>query len=857
MIADILLLAVLVTMTVLLLRNRTRLQEGRRGLYIVLAGLLWACLAALFDVLFVGEFRLFENTAASAETMLPTMLLGYIPALVTMVVGFLLWLPALVRLDQEVGLRKQGEAALRRTQDLLLESQAIAGIGSWTWNVSTHRYSAATEQFYRLHGLDPEAGLAALDEIEEMVHPEDRARHALLLDQARVAEKPVSGGYRILVDGRIRFVELRSLPPERTPEGEVLRGTLQDVTGQRRAELMLRDSIESADDAFILFDEDDRVLMFNDRYRDLFAAVGDRLRPGLTHEEVSRLLLESGQITEAIGREDAWLAERLARDRTAGADRIQRFEDGRVVRLRERPTRLGGMVTIRSDITEIYRAQVEAEEQARAVQTLLETAPVSLAILRDERFVFANKRIYDLFAVPDGELIGRPGPDFFADPAQHKVMNDALRRDRVITGLEIEVAADDGSRSWVTVNAAPIRYLDGGALFVGLLDITERKAAEERLAASETRFRTIAQGVPVPLCISRPADGGIVFANAPFRELLELGERSLFGLKMSEFYVNPAQRSMVVERVTRDGVVDSLPLEMRTARGRSVSTQHSIRTIEWDGETALFGAILDVSDQQRIQRELIEALSAAEAANDSKSQFLAVMSHELRTPLNAILGFSEVMMSEVFGPMGNPRYQEYAGDIHASGQHLLALISDVLDLSRIEAGRLELNEVPLQPGPLSRDLIRFVEARAREIGSRIVLEDRTDGEMVLADERCLKQVLLNLLSNAVKFSYRNTDIELLIARDEEGALEFRVFNHGDGIAEEDIERVMQPFTQIQSAHARTEHGTGLGLSISRRLMEAHQGSLELRSEPGKGLTALARFPSSRVRAADKVESLRA
>ena len=860
-IGDILLLIVLLVLTALVLRHSRRFTHGRRGYLYISIGLCLATLTTLGDVVFFGDHRLIDLPLMREVTSEQMVLFGYVPAVLAMVIGFLKWVPVLLRLDEEIARREESELESRRLQTLLLESQEIASIGSWSWNLSTRRYDFASSEFYRLHGLDPLAGVSGLNGIDDLLHPEDRARYNLMWEEARNAREPVTGDFRILVDGRVRFVEQRCLPVQQTDQGLILRGTAQDVTSLRRAELTLRDSIESIEDAFIVYDEEDRVTMFNQRYRELFSAIGDALRPGLTFQELCRLQLDKGLIEEARGCEEAWLSQRLARRRDKDNETVQTIAGGRIVRMRERPTGLGGIVDVRSDITEIYNARLEAEEQAKAVQTLLESAPVPLAILREQRLVFANRRMHDLFAVPQGSLIGRHGIEFFVDPAQLEIMNDKLRRDRAVSGFEVEVAAGDGPRSWVAVNASPIRYLDGGALFAGLVEITDRKAAEERLAASENRFRTIAQGIPVPLCIVRPTDGRIRFANQPFRRFLQINDTPLSSVHMADFYAKPDQRDALVERVTADGAVDGLALEMLTHTGRPVSTLHSIRTIEWDGETALFGVVLDITDQKRIQRELIEAMSAAEAANDSKSQFLAVMSHELRTPLNAILGFSEVMMSEVFGPMGNARYLDYAGDIHASGQHLLSLISDVLDLSRIEAGRLELTEVALAPVPLLRELIRFVEARARENDSRILLEDRTRGQSVEADERCVKQVLLNLLSNAVKFSTRGTNIEVTVVLREDGlengAMEFRVFNSGEGIAEEDIERVMQPFTQVQNAHARTEHGTGLGLSISRHLMQAHGGSLELQSTPGKGTTAIARFPAERVGTLPPAQSLRA
>lgn len=241
-----------------------------------------------------------------------------------------------------------------------------------------------------------------------------------------------------------------------------------------------------------------------------------------------------------------------------------------------------------------------------------------------------------------------------------------------------------------------------------------------------------------------------------------------------------------------------------------------------------------------------EARRRAEAANKAKSRFLATMSHELRTPLNAIMGFSEVMKAEILGPMQNDTYREYAGNIHDSGRHLLNLINEILDLSRIEAGRYELHEEPLRLIDVAEDCYRLLKLRAESKGLQII-EDFDDAlPQVWADQRAIRQICLNLLSNALKFTPKGGRITLRVGATIDGGQLIAVRDTGPGIPEDEIPKVMQAFGQGSLAHQTAEGGTGLGLPIVKNLIELHGGSFELRSELRKGTEAIVRVPAKRV-----------
>ncbi|WP_295810023.1 HAMP domain-containing sensor histidine kinase [uncultured Nitratireductor sp.] len=241
-----------------------------------------------------------------------------------------------------------------------------------------------------------------------------------------------------------------------------------------------------------------------------------------------------------------------------------------------------------------------------------------------------------------------------------------------------------------------------------------------------------------------------------------------------------------------------------------------------------------------------EARRRAEEANLAKSRFLASMSHELRTPLNAILGFSEVMANQVLGPLENPTYRDYANDIHNSGKHLLSLINEILDLSRIEAGRYQLNEEPLSLGPIVEDCCRLMEMKARGKDIRFKLETEPTLLRLFADERAIRQIALNLLSNAVKFSPAGTDVRIRVGWTAGGGQYIAIKDNGPGIPEDELAVVLSAFGQGSIAIKTAEQGTGLGLPIVQGLTALHDGVFELNSKLRSGTDAIVAFPRARV-----------
>jgi signal transduction histidine kinase len=254
----------------------------------------------------------------------------------------------------------------------------------------------------------------------------------------------------------------------------------------------------------------------------------------------------------------------------------------------------------------------------------------------------------------------------------------------------------------------------------------------------------------------------------------------------------------------------------------------------------------DITELKKAQMALITAKEDAELANRAKTDFLANMSHELRTPLNSIIGFSELLISTDFETLRMGSVNEYLTDINRSGRHLLRLISDILDISKIEVGELKLDEEELCLRELSEECLRMISERARRAGTRITNQDRPPKVRLFADETRVKQIILNLLTNAIKFTDSGGQISFGWQANDDGSISLDVTDTGSGMAEENIRVALEPFGQVANSMTREHEGAGLGLPLSRRLAELHQAELSIKSNLGEGTTVLVTFPKDRV-----------
>jgi PAS domain S-box-containing protein len=299
------------------------------------------------------------------------------------------------------------------------------------------------------------------------------------------------------------------------------------------------------------------------------------------------------------------------------------------------------------------------------------------------------------------------------------------------------------------------------------------------------------------------------------------------------------------QRVEGHGQMSQHKFRIRRKDGSYVWLEAFSRFVEWNGIPAETSWVNDISDRVIAEEELIASKKAADCANRTKSEFLANMSHELRTPLNAIIGFSDFMRKQIGGPLGSEKYAEYATDIHDSGQHLLSIINDILDLARLEAGRLVLHETDIDVSKLVVSCLSMVRQRAAEAGVMLVTDVPVGVRPLRADKRAVKQILFNFLSNAIKFTPEGGRVTVSLGEDEDGSFDLVVRDTGIGMDANEIAIALSPFGQVDSKLARNHQGTGLGIPISESLMRLHGGVVHVQSAPGKGTAVTASFPRER------------
>jgi PAS domain S-box-containing protein len=427
--------------------------------------------------------------------------------------------------------------------------------------------------------------------------------------------------------------------------------------------------------------------------------------------------------------------------------------------------------------------------------------------------------------------------------------------------FEYRLARSDGEIRDVSVSAEKV-VNDRGPLgqVIGVVqDITDRKRSERAMARNETllrhahRLSRVGYWVWEPRDVAQSSDRGWLHVSSEFSDILGVKPEDipLQETDLVRAFVHPDDQAAVHAAV--EGFVKRTA-DRYNAQFRAVRPDQSIAHVHMEAERLRdpqgrilyeIGVIQDVTEQRERELELLAAKRTAEIANRTKTQFLANMSHELRTPLNAVIGFSQLICDQAFGQIPE-RYVTYAGDINSSGKLLLALINDILDMSRIEAGQQKLLEEVISVESVISDCVRMVASKAADGGVRLIVENKGPLPALRADERALKQILLNLLSNAVKFTPQGGAVTIAAEVTKDRRLDIGISDTGIGIAEDVIKDLFMPFRQADASISRRFGGSGLGLAISKKLMELHGGEISIESHPGRGTRVTLHMPAERV-----------
>ncbi len=376
------------------------------------------------------------------------------------------------------------------------------------------------------------------------------------------------------------------------------------------------------------------------------------------------------------------------------------------------------------------------------------------------------------------------------------------------------------------------------AIALALRAIQRRQAQDEAKIRDTAALHQLLTDHASDLITRHADDGTIAFASPASVNLMGAAPSELVGLSPAMFvHIQDLAAVEGAIALATHGEPQSIQFRLRHKDGSYLVVEMRCQPVEG----GIIAVTRDINALKKIETDLTAARDTAEEASRAKSRFLANMSHELRTPLNAIIGFSDIMRQEILGPMGNERYREYAGLIRDSGQHLVDLISDLLDMSKIEAGKFAIDAKPFEIGALIEECISMVRVTADNAGVVLARDLAEELPSLIADRRALKQSLINLLSNAIKFTPAEGRVTVA-AHNEGDALLLQVRDTGVGIPEKDLARIGRPFEQVEGELQRMHKGTGLGLSLVKALAELHGGAMQIDSALGDGTTVSLRLP---------------
>ena len=475
------------------------------------------------------------------------------------------------------------------------------------------------------------------------------------------------------------------------------------------------------------------------------------------------------------------------------------------------------------------------------------------------RAVSFNVALATMFGYPSPQQmlaeVGDRLESTIVDPTHRARLSEQLKATGRVSNLIAEMRRRDGSRFWVSESASIFNSSAGEIQIVGtMIDVTALVQSQQALTDAESRFRSIFDNAFEGIYISS-LDGKMLSANVALARIngYETAQELIasVGDIAQEWYVDPKRRATFKELVARDGRVTNFESEIYRHKTRErIWILENARLVRDAADQPLYyeGTVQDITQRKNFETQLMQARQAAETSNRAKSEFLAKMSHDLRTPLNAIMGFSELIGITTQSQPELRKLNEYANDILYSARLLYDLITEILDYSKIDSGTVKLDEKPVDVAALCRQCTHILSDRASR--GAVTLRVAADQQLPLlrADERRLKQVLLNLITNAVKFTQPGGTVRVAIDRAQDGGMVIVVDDSGIGIAAKDLERIFEPFVQINRSAQQQGEGTGLGLSICKSLVEMHQGRIEVSSSPGRGTTVRVVMPRERIEA---------
>ncbi len=761
-----------------------------------------------------------------------------------------------VGITADINERKKAEDALQKSEARYRNFAECAS--DWFFEIDQ-----AGRLQYVSEGFDRSTGLASSEfvgrSLYEIVEPRSltfSAKRAIRALRDRLPFRHVELELR-QVDGDARWIQA-SANPVFDPDGGFLgyQGAATDITKRVLSEQALRESqrlyanvVESAP-VGICIHQDGRFVFMNPKAVQIFGAREASELIGLSNLEVVADDAREGMRETIRRRYEEGSEERV--------EMPHRRLDGRTVLLRSTGSAVSfngrsAIQAVFEDVTEERRIQSALEESEARLRAIVEASPAGI-ILKDSerRFVLANPAFCRFLECSAEDVLGRRSEDFLPpELAARSLRGDAdieagcptvtgefCRRTRAGTPLHLSEVK------------FPIRGAKNELLGIGSIvtDVSESKRAGDALRSSGAMLRTLIDHIPAEVSV-KDLSGRYVLMNRHTERSHGATDWESVPRTARDYFL--PDHAAMVEEVERKVVEERVPLQYERTNMLKDGSRMTVLATKFPimnaaGEVIRIGTIAsDITARKKIEEDLRLAKEAAEVGSRAKTQFLANMSHELRTPLNSIIGFSELIRDETFGPLGHPKYREYVGDVLASGRSLLDLISDILDISRVEAGGMVISESWLDVAEVVRAAIRDLASRAGSEGVALETEMIEPLPKLFADELRIRQILINLLSNSVKFTPTGGRVTVRGYTSASAQLVLEVADTGIGIPDDKLQIALSVFGRIADPLTRSREGAGLGLPLSKKLAELHGGTLEVESEVGIGTTVRVAFPRER------------
>jgi PAS domain S-box-containing protein len=614
--------------------------------------------------------------------------------------------------------------------------------------------------------------------------------------------------------------------------------------------------------SFALFDADHRLVEWNEGFALEYQHIGLTLKKGLSYAEM--LKAAGSQLTSEqifAGHTPTRDAEAELRDRLAGfgQERTSEYRNGagRIVRIEERRSLSGGILRYAFDVTNDREAGGALLRASRRLDA--EASDLTIAQVEMRR---SPDGVYDIPPIPESvrrlldfteDMVGKDPMIVYTrmiggpEPLNFRAQLEEAAKNLLVCSFEYRIRDGNDRVRWIRQSMMPHPQPDGSMLFTGAMrDITREREAEDQVELLRSVVVRSSDSIAIFETVVEPEQATtILYVNAKFTELFGGSAEDLVGKPIEVMGLNDINergKELMSAAVVRD---DAEPFEYETGGkdGRVFWVEVRVKTVQKLTNGAFRWVVIsrDVSERHHVHEELQRAKEQAVASNRAKSDFLANMSHELRTPLNAIIGFTELIEHGIAQTGWTDSYREYLADVSGSGRHLLELINTILDLSKIEAGQLELNVEPVDLCELVRTSLGLVSGMAHDGDIKVSTEIPSACPDFRGDFLKLKQVLLNIFSNAIKFTPAGGRMTVRLSFTQTHAAVV-VSDTGCGIPAADLKRVTMPFVQVASSLSRKYGGSGLGLSIARQLCTLHGGNLTIRSVEGKGTVVRITLP---------------